>query len=406
MTLSSSTTKSQHVGNGSLLNFPTNFVFWDADDLLVVHTDGSGVDTIWVRGTQYTVTGGDGETGTVVVSDDPIVYTPQTGEQLTISSNLSDTQPTALPLGGGFPSPAVELRFDQVVRLIQQKAEQLGRSVKVRISSAKTDVVIPDPEDGRFLRGNATNDGFDNVDITGLGSVGLPVSLSQGGTNAIAAPAARTNLGLGTAAIEDAGTGANELVQLTAGAQYPAVDGSLITEILTAGKRGLMVPAAMWKPRAVDGCSDLLARQISAGQPDVVYRAFDTTVSEGATLWLPLPRSWDEGTIECQAVWTHQATTVNFGVVWDFAGVSVSDDDAIGQAFGTAQSAADTGGTTNDLYTSPWTSALTLAGTPAENDTAVIQISRNVADAGDTMAIDAELIGVRIRLTLTGGNDA
>lgn len=42
---------------------------------------------------------------------------------------------------------------------------------------------------------------------------------------------ARSFLGLGTAALVNYGTGANELLQLTSAAKYPALDGSLITNI-------------------------------------------------------------------------------------------------------------------------------------------------------------------------------
>ena len=45
-------------------------------------------------------------------------------------------------------------------------------------------------------------------------------------------PTARTNLGLGTAATLNVGTGANNVVQLNGSAQLPAVDGSLLTGIV------------------------------------------------------------------------------------------------------------------------------------------------------------------------------
>lgn len=49
------------------------------------------------------------------------------------------------------------------------------------------------------------------------------------------ASTSRTNLGLGTAAIYNVGTGANNIVQLTAGGILPAVDGSLLTNLPAAG---------------------------------------------------------------------------------------------------------------------------------------------------------------------------
>ena len=46
---------------------------------------------------------------------------------------------------------------------------------------------------------------------------------------------ARTSLGLGTVATLDVGTGANQVVQMTAGAKLPAVDGSLLTNLPSGG---------------------------------------------------------------------------------------------------------------------------------------------------------------------------
>jgi hypothetical protein len=194
MTLTSTIVRDQFNGDGAQTAFPTTFVFWDEDDLQVIHTDTASVETTWVRGTQYSVTGGNGFTGTVTVSTSPTDYTPASGETLTILSNLFDTQPTSLPAGGPFPSPSVELRFDQIVRLIQQRAEEVGRAIKLRVSSTLTGVEVPDPVSGQFLRGNATNDGFENATITGQGAIGLPVAIADGGTGATTAAQARSNL--------------------------------------------------------------------------------------------------------------------------------------------------------------------------------------------------------------------
>lgn len=48
------------------------------------------------------------------------------------------------------------------------------------------------------------------------------------------APTARSNLGLGTAAVLDVGTSANNIVQLNGSAQIPALDGSLLTDVIAA----------------------------------------------------------------------------------------------------------------------------------------------------------------------------
>jgi hypothetical protein len=194
MTLTSTLIKDQFNGTGAQTAFPTSFVFWDSDDLQVIHTDAADLETTWVRGTQYTVTGGSGTTGTVNVSTSPTDYTPVSGTRLTIRSALPNTQPTSLPAGGPFPSTSVEQSFDQNVRLIQQLAEEVTRTVQLPVTSTNSGIVTPEPEATKFLRWDSAADNLENADITGQGSIGLPVVIAEGGTNAITAAGARTNL--------------------------------------------------------------------------------------------------------------------------------------------------------------------------------------------------------------------
>ena len=123
-------------------------------------------------------------TGTVTVSTSPTDYTPAIGTRLTIRSALPNTQPTSLPAGGPFPSAAVEQRFDQNVRLIQQLAEEVTRTIQLAVTSTNSGVVIPEPEASKFLRWDALADNLENADITSAGSIGIPVTVAEGGTGA------------------------------------------------------------------------------------------------------------------------------------------------------------------------------------------------------------------------------
>ena len=70
------------------------------------------------------------------------------------------------------------------------------------------------------------------------GTFVLPLLVTKGGTGATTAAAARTNLGLGTAAVLNTGTSANNIVQLDASARIPAVNGSLLTNLSGANVTG------------------------------------------------------------------------------------------------------------------------------------------------------------------------
>jgi len=203
MTLTSTTNRLSYDGNGATTSFPVTFVFWDADDLRVILRDANGAETPWTRGTQYTVSGGgsEGATGTVTVETSPTDYTPASGEKLIIKSNISDTQDTDLPPGGEFPSTSVETQIDKVVRQIQQKDEELGRSLKLQETSAFSELTVPDPSANKVLGWNAAADALENF----TPNTDTYISLSAFGATLIddtTASAARTTLGLGTMAVE------------------------------------------------------------------------------------------------------------------------------------------------------------------------------------------------------------
>lgn len=172
------------------------------------------------------------------------------------------------------------------------------------------------------------------------------------------------------------------------------------------GAHEIPVLAGAMGPRSTTGCAALATTAAGASQIDMVYLAFDASTQEYAQFGLPMPKSWNEGTITARFLWAHPATTTNFAVVWGIQAVAVSDDDTMAVAFGTAVEVTDTGGTTSDLYRSAATGALTVAGTPANNDMVFFQVYRKAADGADTLAVDAFLIGVVLTLTLDAETDA
>jgi hypothetical protein len=163
--------------------------------------------------------------------------------------------------------------------------------------------------------------------------------------------------------------------------------------------RSIWIPAAGIRPSSSGGCAALALVATASNQPDISSLDFDSTTAEYAQFWVRMPKNWNEGTITAAFYWSHAATTTNFGVRWGIQGVAISNDDTIGVAYGTAQEVTDTGGTTNDLYVSPPTSAITISGTPAADDMCAFRVYRDPANGADTMAIDARLHGVALFYT-------
>ena len=86
--------------------------------------------------------------------------------------------------------------------------------------------------------------------------------------------------------------------------------------------------------------------------------------------------------------------------------LAAGDDDTLDAAYGTAQTSADTLLSANDLHVGPESSAITAAGTPAAGDILLLRVKRVPADAGDTLAADANLLGIVVTWTQTIGSDA
>lgn len=174
---------------------------------------------------------------------------------------------------------------------------------------------------------------------------------------------------------------------------------------LGAGIHTVYIPASAMTRRTTNGAA---AGTVETTTNKIMFDTldFDTTTQEFAQFGIRMPKSWNESTVTAAFTWSHASTTTNFGVVWALEAVALSDDDAGDAAFGTAQQVSDTGGTTNDVYVTAATSAITIAGTPAAEDWVVFQVKRVPADASDTMAIDARLHGVTLYFTTDAITDA
>lgn len=165
------------------------------------------------------------------------------------------------------------------------------------------------------------------------------------------------------------------------------------------------IMAAAMQPSASGGCASLATVATAANRPDVLSLDFDSSSAEYAQFAIPMPSSWDEGTLTFKIHWSHAATATNFGTTWKLQAVAVGDDDTISVDYGTAAAVSDTGGTTNDLYTSAMSAAMTVAGTPQPGDMVYFRLYRDPTDGSDTMAIDARLHGVSLFIGYVGVSD-
>jgi len=162
------------------------------------------------------------------------------------------------------------------------------------------------------------------------------------------------------------------------------------------------IPATAMIPLTTNGAE---AGENEYATNDVMlrYLAFDGATEEFASFNIVMPENWNRSTIKAKFYWApgDSACTAADTVEWQLAGISVSNDGAIDDAFtdaGEVISDAVTAGKDADLHITSATPAITINGTPALADLISLKVSRNVGGTDD-MTEDAWLFGCMLQLT-------
>lgn len=116
MSISSANSSISYVGNNSTSTpYVVNYPFFDASDLKVYYVDVAGVSTLLTLTTNYTVSGGNGSTGSVVTT----AAIPATSTVI-ITRSVPYTQLTSLTTGDRLPAASLEKALDKVTMQTQQ----------------------------------------------------------------------------------------------------------------------------------------------------------------------------------------------------------------------------------------------------------------------------------------------
>lgn len=180
------------------------------------------------------------------------------------------------------------------------------------------------------------------------------------------------------------------------------VDAAAALATLTARGQGLetlWIPASAMKAATTNGAAVGAVEQTS-NKNMTVTKDFDATTSEIVQFDISFPKSWNLGTVTFAPHWT--AASGSGTVIWALSGIAKSDGDSLDVAFGTAQTSTDTFQSANVLHVGPTSSAVTIAGTPADGDEVNFKLVRDISD---TLAVDAKLIGIKLFFTTNAATD-
>lgn len=245
-----------------------------------------------------------------------------------------------------------------------------------------------------------------STSATGAASSATAASGSATTAGSAATAAATSETNAGTSATNAASSASNAASSETAAASSATAAAASAATAAghSLGQHTIWVPAGAMTPTETNG-AEAETSELATNDVMAAGLLFDAATRENAQFAIQMPKSWDGGDIIAQFIWTHPATTTNFGATWGIEAVAFADGDAMDSAFGTAQETTDTGGTTNDCYISPETGAMTVGGSPGAEELSAFQVYRDVADGGDTMAVDAKLLGVKLHYTTDAATD-
>jgi hypothetical protein len=161
MTINATATTLSYDGNGSTTAFPVSFQFFGtattAELKVIEVTITTGAEVLKTNGSDYTVSGGNGSTGTVTAST-----APASGKRWVIIRNTTNSQNVDYVENDAFPAEIHERTVDRLTALVQEIATILDKVLKTPEGFVGTfNGNIPTPIAGRGLQFNSAGDGLE-----------------------------------------------------------------------------------------------------------------------------------------------------------------------------------------------------------------------------------------------------
>jgi len=174
--------------------------------------------------------------------------------------------------------------------------------------------------------------------------------------------------------------------------------------VKVAGTETIWVPAQAMFGTTTNG-ADAQAVETTATRPELKVLDFDASTAEYAQFSIAMPKSWNLGTVTYQVFWSPSTTNAG-NCIFGLQGLSCTEGDTADAVFGTAQEVTDAGiATVEDVQMTAVSSAMTIAGSPADDDYTFFQLYRDAADGSDTFTGDARVLGIKLFYTTDAAND-
>ena len=226
-------------------SFPVPFVFFTSSTDLNVFVDGVArtFDASTSSTSLYTVSGGDGATGTVTTS----VTGATGGSTVVITRSIPLARTTDFPSGGAFEVAKLNTELDTLLTMIADADDENSRAIRLQDNDAAATLTIPltDDRKGKILGFNSSSGNAEAVNSITTASIAAVNTVSAGGSATASATVSGGNiaftLGIPTGATGATGPAGGGLAELSEDTSPQlAGDLDLVTfDIVTTANRDL-----------------------------------------------------------------------------------------------------------------------------------------------------------------------
>lgn len=170
------------------------------------------------------------------------------------------------------------------------------------------------------------------------------------------------------------------------------------------GLQAIWIPASACVARTTNGAAPFTLEIGTAPNTQMLYGYdFDPSTAEAIQFFWGMPPQWNENVVAFKVHWTVASGTG--GVAFSLKGRAASNDDAMAGTWGTAITVTDTILAANDEHVTAISANVTVGNTPVAEDLVFFELQREVANASDTAAVDARVLGITLYITTDAGHD-
>ena len=298
-------------------SFPVPFVFFTSSTDLNVFVDGVArtFDASTSSTSLYTVSGGDGATGTVTTS----VTGATGGSTVVITRSIPLARTTDFPSGGAFEVAKLNTELDTLLTMIADADDENSRAIRLQDNDAAATLTIPltDDRKGKILGFNSSSGNAEAVNSITTASIAAVNTVSAGGSATASAAVSGGNiaftLGIPTGATGATGPAGGGLAELSEDSSPQlAGDLDLVTfDIVTTANRDLELAPNGTGHVTVKGNTNSGAIQFNCESNSHGQIVKAQPHSAGVTNELTLPAGGNQELVGASATQTLTNKTIN-----------------------------------------------------------------------------------------------